>query len=210
MERIQARVSELQNENERLDSAQKELQASVKERDQIYKIRRMEEEGKVKEKEEEERKKMIKKRKSEIKSIPRKGRKEQSQADNPVDVLPLFPFYPVSIVHVFLLLVSSFPFLSSFFLSFLLFLWFGWLFCFAVEIDASEDVRASEQKMDTVVLRRRLMDLARHQADEIQLLQSELEQSRKRTFPSFQHIQVATNPDEREEADFDGEWAGAK
>jgi hypothetical protein len=60
---------------------------------------------------------------------------------------------------------------------------------------------AARAKMKTVVTRRKLIDLARAQTDEIEFLRKELDRLRQRTFPSFAHsrraeLQRLGNPDE--------------
>ena len=52
-------------------------------------------------------------------------------------------------------------------------------------------------KMKSLVTRRKLVDLARAQTDEIEFLRSELDRLRQRTFPSFAHtVDPMQNPDE--------------
>ena len=52
-------------------------------------------------------------------------------------------------------------------------------------------------KMKSLVTRRKLVDLARAQTDEIEFLRSELDRLRQRTFPSFAHtVDNMQNPDE--------------
>jgi hypothetical protein len=57
----------------------------------------------------------------------------------------------------------------------------------------------SAAKMKRITMRRRLVELARSQSDEIEFLKQELDRLRQRTFPSFAHAaraRLANNPDE--------------
>ena len=45
--------------------------------------------------------------------------------------------------------------------------------------------KAERQRMEMVVTRRKLIDLARAQTDEIEFLRQELDRLRQKTFPSF-------------------------
>jgi tetratricopeptide (TPR) repeat protein len=56
------------------------------------------------------------------------------------------------------------------------------------------EAEAQRKRVAAVVERRRLVELAKQQAEEIEFLKSELERCRKRTFPSFQQM-VPTHPD---------------
>ncbi len=47
------------------------------------------------------------------------------------------------------------------------------------------EINASMEKMKKVVNRRKLVDMARAQAEEIDYLRQELDRMRQRTFPSF-------------------------
>ena len=56
---------------------------------------------------------------------------------------------------------------------------------------------ASKARMKAVVTRRKLLDLARAQTDEIEFLRQELDRLRQRTFPSFATRRDGQmNPDE--------------
>jgi hypothetical protein len=60
------------------------------------------------------------------------------------------------------------------------------------------DSEAQRKRVGAVIERRRLFELAKQQAEEIEFLKAELERCRKRTFPSFQQIVPAgANPDAR-------------
>jgi hypothetical protein len=53
--------------------------------------------------------------------------------------------------------------------------------------------------MRSITMRRKLIDLARAQTDEIEFLRQELDRLRQRTFPSFAHssrMLAQGNPDE--------------
>ncbi|CAM9738320.1 unnamed protein product, partial [Discosporangium mesarthrocarpum] len=54
------------------------------------------------------------------------------------------------------------------------------------EINPAQQVRAAG-RMKRITMRRRLIDLARAQTDEIEALKAELDRLRQRTFPSFAH-----------------------
>ena len=64
--------------------------------------------------------------------------------------------------------------------------------------DGTEEAAAqATQRMRTITMRRKLIDLARAQTDEIEFLRQELDRLRQRTFPSFAHAsKQAANPDE--------------
>ena len=60
---------------------------------------------------------------------------------------------------------------------------------------------AASRKMKRVTMRRKLVDLARAQTDEIEFLRMELDRLRQKTFPSFANAareRVANHPDERD------------
>lgn len=57
--------------------------------------------------------------------------------------------------------------------------------------------RAGAARMQSLVTRRKLVDLAKLQSEEIKFLRDQVEQLRRRTFASFAIPQVQTNPDER-------------
>ena len=60
------------------------------------------------------------------------------------------------------------------------------------------DSEAQRKRVGAVIERRRLFELAKQQAEEIEFLKAELERCRKRTFPSFQQIVPAgAHPDAR-------------
>jgi len=78
-----------------------------------------------------------------------------------------------------------------------------------VQLEAVNRTRASQEgnaetaqkRMKAIVTRRKLIDLARAQTDEIEILRQELDRIRQRTFPSFTHSRRAElarmgNPDE--------------
>lgn len=57
----------------------------------------------------------------------------------------------------------------------------------------------SAAKMKRITMRRRLVELAKSQTDEIEFLKQELDRLRQRTFPSFAHAaraRLTGNPDE--------------
>ena len=62
-------------------------------------------------------------------------------------------------------------------------------------VDPAETARA---RMKAVMTRRKLVDLAKAQTEEIEFLRGELDRLRQRTFPSFAHAsQMRGNVDER-------------
>jgi len=63
------------------------------------------------------------------------------------------------------------------------------------------NIENAQKRMKAIVTRRKLIDLARAQTDEIEILRQELDRIRQRTFPSFTHSRRAElsrmgNPDE--------------
>lgn len=62
--------------------------------------------------------------------------------------------------------------------------------------DSGNDRKAADQRMKVLVTRRKLVDLAKLQAEEIKFLRDQVESLRKRTFASFAVPRVAANPDE--------------
>jgi len=62
--------------------------------------------------------------------------------------------------------------------------------------DAGDDRKAADQRMKALVTRRKLVDLAKLQAEEIKFLRDQVEGLRKRTFASFSVPRVPANPDE--------------
>ena len=63
----------------------------------------------------------------------------------------------------------------------------------------SDKHKAERQRMEMVVTRRKLIDLARAQTDEIEFLRQELDRLRQKTFPSFatQSRYGALGPDDK-------------
>merc|ERR1711865_948575 len=55
---------------------------------------------------------------------------------------------------------------------------------------------SSMTRMKTIMMRRKLIDLARAQTDEIEFLRGELDRLRQRTFPSFSHAGPRGGPDQ--------------
>jgi hypothetical protein len=51
----------------------------------------------------------------------------------------------------------------------------------------ADPAKRAKSRMKTIVMRRKLIDLARAQTDEIEFLRQELDRLRQRTFPSFAH-----------------------
>ena len=62
--------------------------------------------------------------------------------------------------------------------------------------EESEKRRGIERRMKMVVTRRKFIDLARAQTDEIEFLRHELSRLRQRSFPSFSQPSRPLNPDE--------------
>lgn len=56
-----------------------------------------------------------------------------------------------------------------------------------------DPAQQAAQRMRTITMRRKLIDLARAQTDEIEFLRQELDRLRQRTFPSFAHSQNRVN-----------------
>jgi len=62
--------------------------------------------------------------------------------------------------------------------------------------DQHDDRKASDTRMKALVTRRKLVDLAKLQAEEIKFLREQVESLRKRTFASFAVPHLPVNPDE--------------
>lgn len=60
-----------------------------------------------------------------------------------------------------------------------------------------DERKASDTRMKALVTRRKLVDLAKLQAEEIKFLRDQVESLRKRTFASFAVPQLPTNPDDK-------------
>eukprot|EP00948_MAST-09A_sp_MAST-9A-sp1_P004202 g4202.t1 len=61
----------------------------------------------------------------------------------------------------------------------------------------SREEKSANERMKIVVARRKLIDLARAQTDEIEFLRQELDRLREKTFPSFAGAARRSGPDER-------------
>jgi hypothetical protein len=70
--------------------------------------------------------------------------------------------------------------------------------------DAGGDRIAADQRMKALVTRRKLVDLAKLQAEEIKFLRDQVESLRKRTFASFAVPRVPANPDEFRHENYPG------
>jgi hypothetical protein len=68
--------------------------------------------------------------------------------------------------------------------------------------DSGDDRRAADSRMKALVTRRKLVDLAKLQSEEIKFLRDQVERLRKRTFASFVIPHVPANPDERRHPDY--------
>lgn len=68
--------------------------------------------------------------------------------------------------------------------------------------DSNDDRRAANTRMKALVTRRKLVDLAKLQSEEIKFLRDQTERLRKRTFASFVVPQIPANPDEFRHADY--------
>jgi|EP01043_Picozoa_sp_COSAG02_P012970 ribosomal protein L16 Arg81 hydroxylase len=67
----------------------------------------------------------------------------------------------------------------------------------AMQKTAADKEGMARRRMKEVVTRRRLLELARAQTDEVDILREELDRLRQRTFPSFHQLQhVAGSMDE--------------
>ena len=67
----------------------------------------------------------------------------------------------------------------------------------AMQKTAADKEGMARRRMKEVVTRRRLLELARAQTDEVDILREELDRLRQRTFPSFHQLQhVAGGMDE--------------
>lgn len=73
--------------------------------------------------------------------------------------------------------------------------------------DAGDDRKAADRRMKALVTRRKLVDLAKLQAEEIKFLRDQVEGLRKRTFASFAVPRVPANPDETRHENYPRDYA---